>query len=154
MRKVLLIVLGVILLLVLGGCGSNNIASAELLGYEGVSFEETMKNYCEDLRNQNDEISEMSYEWIDGWVGNEAPDSSVLNSNEEAMTYSISLNLSSAGSSEVESNRILFYVLHDTNENTLTLRGGMAIEDGKEYPMSAETAREFIEGIDYYRYAQ
>lgn len=154
MRKVLLVVLGVILLLVLGGCGSNNIASAELLGYEGGSFEKAMENYWEDWRSQNNEISEMSYGWIDGWVGNEAPDSSVLNSNEEAMTYSISLNLSSAGSSEVESNRILFYVLHDTNENTLTLRGGMAIEDGEEYPMSAETAREFIEGIDYYRYAQ
>ena len=146
-KKVNSIILMMFVLIIFGlitGCdGTGSVSSAKLLGYEESSFEETMEKYFEDMTN--DEVVKLSSEWKEGWIGNGAPNSEVLNSNEKAMTYVIAIDLSH--DDELETNRMIFYMVHDINENILSVHGGEFDEDGNIYYMGLDEARSELEMI-------
>ncbi len=133
-----------LVLILTSGCAvKGNISSATLIGYESSSFEETMTSFFEDMTNE--EVVNLSYGWNENWVGNYAPDSNVLTSNETAMTYVVSVNLDYDG--ETETNRMIYYMIHNTKENTLSVQGGLFDEDGDIYPMNLNEARDELEMI-------
>ncbi len=123
------------------GCSKADISSAKLLGYDNITFNEAMDKMVKDM--MNDEVSSLSKEWKNGWAGEYAPDETVLNSNEKAMTYVLSIKLDYEG--KTETNRMIFYFIHDLTDNTLSVQGGLLSEDGDEYPMSLSEAREGLE---------
>ncbi len=133
-----------LLFIFMTGCGKiNNISEATLIGYDASPFEKTMINYFDDM--SNDEVANLSYGWKEGWIGDDTPNPEVLTSNEKAMTFVVSVNLAFDG--ETETNRMIFYMIHNTKENTLSVRGGAFDEDGDIYPMSLNEARDEIEMI-------
>lgn len=133
-----------LLFILMTGCNErNNISDATLIGYDASSFEKTMVNYFEDM--SNDEVVNLSYGWKEGWAGDDAPNPEVLISNEKAMTYVVSVDLASDG--EKETNRMMYYMIHNTKENTLSVQGGSFDEDGDIYPMSLSEARNEMEMI-------
>lgn len=133
-----------LLFIFMTGCGKrNNISDATLIGYDASPFEKTMMNYFDDM--SNNEVDNISYGWQEGWMGNDAPNSVALTSNEKAMTFVVSINLAFDG--ETETNRMVFYMIHNTKENTLSVQGGSLDEDGDIYPMSLNEARDNIESI-------
>lgn len=138
---------GILVLLVFAfitGCsGKKNISDATLLGYDDVVFEEAMKNYFDDM--SNDEVANLSYGWKDGWVGEFAPDSDFLTSNEKAMSFVISVNLVS--DNETETNHMVFYMIHNTKDNTVSVQGGLFDENGDTYPMGLIESQELIDEI-------
>ncbi len=146
MSKGLLVqtILVLMLFICMTGCSQrNDISNATLIGYDASPFEKTMTNYFNDM--SNDEVANISYGWKEDWVGEDAPNSEFLISNEKAMTYVVSVNLAYDG--ETETNRMIYYMIHNTKENTLSVQGGLFDEDGVIYPMSLSEARNAIEMI-------
>ncbi|MBQ3055729.1 MAG: hypothetical protein IJC88_06455 [Oscillospiraceae bacterium] len=139
---ILLAVLAVMLLFSLFG-KKGDPSSAKLVGYDSRSFEKTMKVYFKDMMNE--EVKSFSYEWKQGWPGEYAPDSDFLSSHEKPVTFVTSVQLAYAGGTET--NRMVYYLIHDKKHNTLSVQGGFFDEDGEQYPFSLSEARSELEAI-------
>ena len=139
-----------ILILMVGCVGKGDISKAILIGYESKPFEEVMKKVAMNEFKDNEEISSVSYGWSNGWEGKYAPDTGNLRLYEAAMSYVISTDLEDEG--ETESNRCVFYMIHNTIDNTLSVQGGVIELDGEVAPGSKSEVRELVEYLydEYY----
>lgn len=128
----------VLSVLVLCMMGCSDIKKAKLVGYDGQSFDDTMADF---FKYMKDEDTDVSAEWKEGWRGSNAPELSYLEDNEKPMTYVIEIDI---GGEYGEHNRIMFYMIHDTKENTLQVLGASMEEDGDRYSLTRSEAREML----------
>ena len=137
------------------GCEKKvDISEAQFEGYTARSFEQTMKIYCKkmiDNVTENDTTANYSCGWKEGWVGKNSLNSDVLLDNEKPMTFILSVKLEN--DDVMETNRFLFYLIHDVKENKLYPQGAVMNEDGEECTFDLEETRKFLEEIfDEYNY--
>lgn len=135
----ILAVLLLSLLLSTTACGSASLSSAKLLGHDSITFEKAMESYFDSM--MNDEVSGISHGWAEGWQGSSL-NAGILTSNEKPVTYIVTVNLNYMG--EVETNRLLFFLVHNTKTNMLSVQGGLMDEDGETYSMSMSDARSML----------
>lgn len=149
-KRAIISKISVVLLIIvfLSGCyGGNDISSAYLLDYNESSFEETMNRFVKDMIESNEENVDIDFScgWKEGWTGKDAPNAGTLMKNEKPMTYIMSIKLTC--DEEIETNRLIYYMIHNKKTNTLLVQGGSFDEDGDVYPMSMKEARDDLKDI-------
>ena len=123
-----------------------DLSTATLTGYDGHSFEETMERYGEYMADYGTaERATFSSDWQEGWVGADAFNAEVLASKGKAVTYILSLTL--FFEDEVETNQFVFWMIHNTKGNTLSVQGGYTNQGGILYPSDKSDTRSFLEEI-------
>ena len=102
-----------------------NFSSALLSGYDGRSFEKTMKHFWKSVEG-------FSCEWREGWDEGFAPDRS-LSEKEKAVTFIMSIK--TEADCEVEKGRL--YMVYDMATNTVSAVGFVDQNDGYKQNFTA-----------------
>ena len=95
----------------------NSLSSAKLCGYNGRSFEETMRNFWKN-------VAGFSCEWCEGWDKNPKPDYT-FSKDEKAVTFVTHVK---TDTEELETGRL--YMVYNTAQNRLTAVGFTDQNDG------------------------
>ena len=138
--KTILVSMLLVTLSMLSACSSVNFSEAYLVGYSEKPFEQALEDYVK-IEAEEGDVQHYSIEWTDGWQSDNAPQDYVLVADQEKVTCTLTISLTG------ETNEIGMYFVHNTDNDTLFVKGAFMIEDGSQYSCSESEAEEFVEYI-------
>ncbi len=120
-----------VLVFLLSSCSGGNLEAAYLDGYPRIPFAEQLKKEMEEVVSDMSAAYDASYDikWEKGWNGDYAPDTSLLNKGEAAVTCIAKMHGKTSSSADTYMTRgIKCFMAYNSSENKLYIMGAVSIE--------------------------
>lgn len=133
-----------VLVFLLSSCSGGNLEAAYLDGYPRIPFAEQLKKEMEEVVSDMSAAYDASYDikWEKGWNGDYAPDTSLLNKGESAVTCIAKAQGKTIGSADYVTRGIKYFMAYNSSDNKLYVMGAVSIENIEA------SAQEIISSMD------
>ena len=132
------------LVFLLSSCSGGNLETACLDGYPRTPFAEQLEKTMEEVVSNTSAEYDASYDikWEKGWNDEYAPDTSLLNKGEAAVTCIAKMRMKTSGTADYVTRGIKYFMAYNSSDNKLYVMGAVSIENIEA------SAQEIISSMD------